>query len=40
MLVTNQLLVVSGTVGRCQVLLEKEIVISINLVSRQKHDVL
>ena len=29
-----------GTVGRCQVLPEKEISISIKLVSRQKHEVL
>ena len=29
-----------GTVGRCQVLLEKEISISIKLISRWKHEVL
>ena len=29
-----------GTVGRCQILLEKEISISIKLVSRWKHEVL
>ncbi len=29
-----------GSVGRCQVLLENEISISINLVSRRKHEVL
>ena len=29
-----------GTVGRCQVVLEKEISISVKLVSRQKHEVL
>ncbi len=36
----NQLLVPFGSVGRCQVLLENEISISIKLVSRRKHEVL
>ncbi len=29
-----------GSVGRCQILLENEIIISIKLVSRRKHEVL
>ncbi len=36
----NQLLGTFGSVGRCQVLLENEISISIKLVSRKKHEVL
>ncbi len=36
----NQLFVPLGSVGRCQVLLENEISISIKLVSRRKHEVL
>ncbi len=35
----NQLLVPLAVVGRCQVLLENEISISIKLVSRRKHEV-
>ncbi len=36
----NQLLVLFGSVGRCQILLENEISIFKKLVSRRKHEVL